>query len=499
MTAESEPSPLDLRLLPAAVISWAATLSGILLGWQAALWLGVALIVCAATVAGLGRKWQLAHRARAASLAMLLLGAGFAMAVCWRAHAVQAHPLARVDAGAHVAATIVVSEDPRSVAIPGGGRQLIVTATLERIRLAAGTSDVGGAVVVLAPVDGWDTLLPGQRVELRGTVRPPRHLDLTVATIRASGPPVRTEPPSAVQRMAGSVRQRFAEAASAALPGDPGALLPGLVVGDTSRLSDEVRNQFKVAGLSHLTAVSGANVSIVIGAVLLSVRGLTLGPRTGVVVAALALALFVIVARPSPSVLRAAAMGSIGLLALITARRKQAMPALGGAIIGLIALYPALAVDFGFALSVVATAGLILLAPTWADWLRARGWPRAPAEMLAVAAAAFAVTTPIVAGMSGAVSLVSIGANLLVAVVVAPVTVLGAMSAVLASIWLPAAVLVARLAELPLRWLLWIADRASSIPGASITVPDGPPGALVSAAGVAAIVVVVRIAVGRRG
>ncbi len=132
---------------------------------------------------------------------------------------------------------------------------------------------------------------------------------------------------------------------------------------------------------------------------------------------------FVVIARPSPSVLRAAAMGCVALLALVTGRRKQAIPALAASVVVLLALSPSLAVDFGFALSVFATAGLVVVSPALVTRLRARGWPRWLAEMCAVALAAFVVTAPLVAAMSGTVSIVSIVANVLVAPAVAPITV----------------------------------------------------------------------------
>ncbi|NMN94596.1 ComEC/Rec2 family competence protein [Antrihabitans stalactiti] len=475
MTEREASKPLDMRLVPSAGFCWAATLFGIQAGWIAAVWLAAAFGCGCLVVIAVLRRGALA-RIGAGLAAALALGAGFAAAIAVRAHASQTHPLHGLADGAQVNATVVLTTDPAALSA-SGPQQVIVAARLEQFSTARGTWTVGGAVTVLATARGWESLLPGQRVEFRGSVRAPRHNDLSVATIRAPDPPLTVAPPSFVQRIAGSARAKFAEVSTTALPGAAGGLLPGLVVGDTSNLPDAVRADFKAAGLSHLTAVSGANVAILLGAMLLVVRGLTLGPKAGVALSAVVLALFVVLARPSPSVLRAAVMGSVGLLALVTGRRKQALPALSTAVVLLLAFYPALAVDFGFALSVVATAGLILIAPSWADKLRDRGWPRAPAEAVAVATAAYVVTAPIVAGMSGTVSVVAIGANLLVAVVVAPLTVVGAVAAVAAMVWTPLAVFVAQTAGPLLWWLLWVADRAAAMPGAVVSVPDGLVGA----------------------
>ncbi|WP_157170750.1 ComEC/Rec2 family competence protein, partial [Nocardia araoensis] len=286
--------------------------------------------------------------------------------------------------------------------------------------------------------------------------------------------------------------------AARALPPDAAGLLPALVVGDTSALPEQVREDFKIAGLQHLTVVSGANFTILLSVVLFAVRLLTLGPRGATAVAAAALLMFVVVARPDPSVLRAGAMGAITLLAVLTGRRKQALPALCAAIVVLLALWPGLAVNAGFALSVVATGGLILLAPSWADWLRARGWWRVPAEIVAVSAGAFVVTTPLTIALTGRLSLIAVLANVLVAPVIAPITVAGAGGAVLSILWSPLADSVLRCAAPPLWWLLWVARHAAALPGASVAVPGGLTGGLLASAVVVGMIAALRARAARR-
>jgi len=134
---------------------------------------------------------------------------------------------------------------------------------------------------------------------------------------------------------------------------------------------------------------------------------------------------------------------------------------------------PAMAVSFGFALSVLATAGLVLIAPRWSDRLADRGVPRGLAEALAVPAAAHLVTAPVVAGMAGQVSLVAVVANLLAAPVVAPATVLGVLAAVVAPLapWL--ADCFAWLAGPAVHWLILVGRHAAAVPGASIDWPNG--------------------------
>jgi competence protein ComEC len=264
-------------------------------------------------------------------------------------------------------------------------------------------------------------------------------------------------------------------------------MLPALVLGDTSTVSADTTAQFRASGLTHLTAVSGANVTIVCGAVLLI--AVLVGPRTAVVLAGAALVAFVIVVQPSASVLRAAVMAAITLLALVTHRRRQAIPALSATVIALMIASPELAVDVGFALSVSATAALVVIAPGWSRRLVARGWPKPLADAVSVAVAAQLVTAPLVAAISGTFSVVAALANLAVAAVVAPITVIGTAAAALAVMWPAGSGLLIRFTGPELWWLLHVARWAAAIPGASVPVPAGLPGALtVGLTGVAAVV-----------
>src|SRR6185312_2026900 len=153
---------------------------------------------------------------------------------------------------------------------------------------------------------------------------------------------------------------------------------------------------------------------------------------------------------------------------------------------------PALAVDAGFALSVTATAALVLLAPRWAARMTARGVPRLAAEALAVPAAAFLVTAPIVAGLGGLVSPVAVVANLLAAPAVAPATVLGVLAALVAPIAPDLAGACVWLAGWPVAWLIAVADRAAAVPGAALHWPAGAAGALLMLGAMVGVAVVAR-------
>ena len=458
----------DLRLVPAAVTAWGVTAAGI--AWGA----GPALAALCAVV---GIAWWLLSRrvgvgrqelrvAAAAVLSTAAVGAGFGLAVGLRTDAVDTHPIGQ-RFGTTAQVTVQPTESPRQVA---GGR-LMFRADL--LRLDGQNS--GGAVIVFASAAEFGTLGAGQPARFRARIARPGRRDLTVAVITATGPPV-FGAASGVQRAARAVRERFAATAREALAVDQAAILPGLVLGDTSTVTATTTEEFRTAGLTHLTAVSGANVTIVCGAVLLSAY--LIGPRPAVVLAVLALVVFVVVVQPTASVLRAAVMGAIALLAVVSGRRRQALPALAATVIALMLAAPQLAVDLGFALSVSATTGLVVLAPVFSARLVARGWPRAAADAFCIAAAAQLVTAPLIAAVSGRFSLVAVLANLAVAVIIPPITVLGTTAAALVWLWPAGAGVLIRFTGPELWWLLRVANTAASVPGASVPVPSGWAGLL---------------------
>lgn len=486
-------APYDIRLVPATAVCWSITAVGLLGGPDAAIAATVCAVAVAVALGSVAATRRIARRSTlAGSAVVIVLALCFGGATWLQMHAIADHPVAgAAKTRAWITAVVRLQDDPRSIAAPGPS-MVMVTATMTRADVGGASWNVGGRVSIIAPKSGWSTLLPGQEITVRGRLGEPFRPDMSVAVIRASGPPITVSDPGTIAGAAGAFRSNLTLAAQGSLPPDRAGLLPGLVLGDVSRLDETMTENFRAAGLTHLTAVSGANFSILIGAVLLVLRGIGVGPRTTVAIAFVVLVVFVVVARPSPSVLRAAVMGSIGLLALVTGRRRQAVPALCGAVLALLAWWPRLAVDVGFVLSVFATTALVLVAPIWVDWLRARGWPRACAEVVAVAAAAHAATAPVIAAMTGTFSVVGVVANVLVAPVVAPITVVGVGTALIAAVSITSAELVAQLASAPLWWLISVAEQAASVPAAGIATPDGPRGAISVVIGTIVLLVALR-------
>ncbi|MFI5484961.1 ComEC/Rec2 family competence protein [Micromonospora echinaurantiaca] len=496
----------DLRLAGLAVAAWLAALAGLHLTAAGTLLLAAgaaALAVLGALrlLGLLGRPSARLRRYGWIAVAVLIGVVCGASATAARLAVRDAGPVrALVDERASVTAELVVRDDPRPVRGGATGRpaMLLVAAELVGVTGPDGRRVAAPVrVLVLATDPGWRGLLPGQRLTAEGRLAAPRGGDLTAAVLRATGPPEPHGPAPTSQRAAGQLRTGLQRACEP-LPDEQGGLLPGLVVGDTSRLPATVEEDFLATGMTHLNAVSGSNVAIVVGAVLLLARWARAGPWLAAGLCAVALVGFVILVRPSPSVVRAATMGAIGLVALATGRPRAALPALAAAVTVLVLLDPELAGDPGFALSVLATGGLLLLAPRWRDGLRRRGVPAGLAEALAVPAAAQLACAPVVAGISGTVSLVAVPANLLAVPAIAPATVLGVLAAAVSPVWPAGAEFAAWLASWPAWWLVTVARYGAQLPAGTLPWPGGVPGALLLAGLTGALLVATRRPLVRR-
>ncbi|XVV14158.1 ComEC/Rec2 family competence protein [Actinoplanes sp. CA-131856] len=486
----------DLRLAGFALATWLSSLTALHLSALSGVLLGVGAALLAGLIGVLGTRSmvRIGGAARWVVVASLLGVACGGVATGARVSARESEVLvALVRAGEAVHLEMVVKDDPRALRGTAGMPPTYLVA-VDLVKVRADDSApvrLSARGLVLGSDPGWRGLLPGQRVEARGKLLPPRGGDLRAAVASVREPPVLRGESSWAQRAAGALRAGLQRACEP-LPDLPGGLLPGLVVGDTSRLDPALEEDFRTTGMTHLNAVSGANVAIVLGVVLFAVRRTRAGPVVTAVVCAVALVGFVILARPSPSVVRAAAMGAIGLLGLASGRPRAALPALAAGVAVLILVDPELAADPGFALSVLATSGLLLIAPVWRDGLRRRGCPAGLAEALAVPAAAQVACGPVVAGLSGTVSLVAVPANLLAVPAIAPATLFGVGSAVLSPWWPAGAEFAAWVGHWPARWLVLVATYGARVPAGALPWPGGVTGAVLLAVVTAGLLVAAR-------
>ncbi|MFF7307455.1 ComEC/Rec2 family competence protein [Streptomyces sp. NPDC008137] len=518
--------PTDLRLVPPALAAWgtAALVLDASPGWAAGIVAGCLLAV---GLLPLARRTGSASWPRLSAAAVLLCVAAAAASAGLHGADLRRGPvpgLAREYAtvtaeveltsdprltrpkvrGDHVAPTaVLIDAEVRRVHEAGGRAAVTRTPVLMIVDVRSahrGAGGAGGAPPRSAAGERvrspWLGLLPSTRLRVSARLAPAMTGGDRVAAVlrvRGQGVPEVVGEPSGAQRLAGRLRAGLREA-TGGLPADARALLPGLVVGDTSRITPELEEAFKETDLTHTLAVSGANFTILL-ALLLGPPGLAqhaerrgIAPRLGIslrgtAVLGGALSLgFVVVCRPDPSVVRAAACGAVALLALATGRRRSLIPALATAVLLLVLYDPWLARSYGFLLSVVATGALLTLAPRWSAGLRRRGVPPRLAEALAAAAAAQALCAPVVTVLSARVSLVAVPCNLLAEFAIAPATVLGFAALATAPVGMPLAKALAWGAHWPAEWIAEIARTGAALPGAGVDWPGSWAGAALLAA-----------------
>ncbi|WP_235558727.1 ComEC/Rec2 family competence protein [Nocardioides sp. Leaf285] len=457
----------DPRMALVGLAAWAGALAGTLLtvGWAA-------LVLAAALVGGaaLARR-RPGTRALVAALLSVLVAVGVVAVL--RAAVVRDGPVADLAAErAVVDLEGTVVSDPRPVQ-GAFEEQVVVRLDVDRVVGRGRAWRLSAPVVVLGGAD-WAAVPLGARVSTSGRLAPSdsRGGDEVAALLVGADAVATLEGPDVWWRGAAGVRASL-RAAVEHRPAAQRVLVPALVVGDDAGLDPGVAEDFRTTGLTHLTAVSGTNLTLVVGFVLLLARWVGVRGRWLVVVGALGIVGFVLLARTEPSVVRAAAMGAVGLLGLGRNGRQRGFRALGVAVTALLLVSPGLATTVGFALSVLATAGILVLAPTWRDALR-RWLPRWAAEAVAVPAAAQLACTPLVAAVSGQVSLVAVVANLLVAPVVGPATVLGLVAGLVGLVWPGLATVIGTLAAWCVAWIVLVARRGADLPTAAVAWGTGP-------------------------
>jgi competence protein ComEC len=223
------------------------------------------------------------------------------------------------------------------------------------------------------------------------------------------------------------------------MPTREAALARGFVLGEDEGIDPSTKEDFTRAGLAHLLAVSGENVTLLalLATACLGAFGVPLRERLVWVLALIAL--YVPLAGSAPSIQRAGVMGAAGLLATLAGRRASTLYALGLALVVTLAIDPSVAGDVGWQLSFAAVLGIYLLAGPIRDAILSRtgasgGWRRALAEGAGVTVAATLATAPLIAFYFEEASLTTLVANLLAMPAVAPAMWLGMVGAAAAQV-----------------------------------------------------------------
>ena len=273
-------------------------------------------------------------------------------------------------------------------------------------------------------------------------------------------------PPAGLLGVAERVRDGLSNAVSPLSP-RVGGLIKGLTIGDTSSLDPTTIERFRNVGLSHVLAVSGSNVAIVLGAILAGAKAA--GHRVRMALGYVGLGLFALVVGPDPSVLRAVAMGSITLACLAYGRTTEPLAVLGLAVMAVVALRPGMLFSVGMQLSAAATAGIVVFCGSIERVIPVAS--RGLRTMIAATLAAQIAVSPLLILVFGEISLIAPLANAIALPAVGPGTVIGLAAGALA-IFLPGAGRMLGRALGPIgMWILLVADRTGGLRWSVVPVP----------------------------
>ncbi|MDO4411718.1 ComEC/Rec2 family competence protein [Cutibacterium sp.] len=451
----------------------------------------VAVTACAAAALGIsGHHWMIAGAAAGCLVATMiatwcrkwlvvvaaLVGLSVVVAAGMRDHIVHGMGVAEL-ADQGVMATLIgrVVAEPRTFEGNGSpGSTVVLSLAVTRVSSDERIIRQSARVVVMATgarSAAAANVSVGEHIKVRGLLTPPQEGRSEAAVMKLRSPPTVVAPAGPLDRVVNRFRAGLVEAVKGCSD-EQRAIVPSLVVGDTAAVSEEVSEEFRATALTHLMAVSGANLAATtallwwIGAWCgMKRRGLRVLSVAGVVG-------FVVVCRAEASVVRAAAMGVVAMTATgVAFDRRGGVRTLAVAVIGLMLVDPWLVRSVGFWLSVCATAGILW----WAQpWIAAMTWaPTWLAAAVTVPWAAQLATQPVVTWMAGTVSTTGLVANMAAAPFVPLASVLGMTTGILAFMWPPLAVPLGRLAGWCVQPILWIAHLGAKAPAGLLTWPAG--------------------------
>jgi competence protein ComEC len=325
--------------------------------------------------------------------------------------------------------------DPKRTRSAIVGNQIRSSQLSFLLRTSQVESEDGERIKVRVPIRvvtaNSQAISPGSELKIRGKLYSSREKRVA-ALLVVDGDIAILAPPGHINRFLQYIRTEFRSQLSP-WNSEAASLIPGMVIGDTSLQSEEFTERMVRAGLSHLTAVSGANFAIVSAFFFWISQWFIRSRRGRIIATAIFLLAFIGLVRPSPSVLRAGVMAGIVLLARFTGEKSRSASVLAAAVILLITFDPFQAFDPGFILSVLATAGLIFLAPTIEIKLANKVGPLL-ATPIAISTAATALCIPYILWFAGEISLGTVIVNVLVAPVVPILTILGFLALLLTPI-----------------------------------------------------------------
>lgn len=477
----------DIRLLPAVVATWLAAAIAIS---QPERRVVAAAVVLSALLAAAVLWWMLRRRRKAATASgsTLMLAAMCVLAllvtVALELHVVAVSPIAAAMAqGEDLALTLEVTSMPRVIDSGHGPPQVAFEAVVLQAT-AHGRLLTGRMNIMVFAKQPWSEVQPGDGAVTAGKISPGSSGEKAAGVLRPSTDPMEVSARGdRSQEIVTAIRTSWVAVVHdvwGTRSLDTAGLLPGMVMGDRSGVDTSLDDSMKTVGLTHLTAVSGANCTLVLASLMLALRTVRAPRAIAVVGSMLGLAGFVMVVGPDPSVLRAAVMGSIGAMAILGGRPKRIGALLSVAIVVLLLNDPWLARDYAFILSVLATLGLHLVGRRCVKWLGAL-MPLWLAQAVAIPLAAQLFCSPVIVLLQARLTVYTIPANMVVAPVIALVTTVGTIGLAMAAIAPPLAGLCAAVSGVGAWWVAVVARFMSGLPAASLPWPEGVQGMLLMA------------------
>jgi competence protein ComEC len=269
--------------------------------------------------------------------------------------------------------------------------------------------------------------------------------------------------------LADSLRRQLERSVAVGLDGDRHAVVEGVVLGEDSGLSDELRDRFRASGLYHLLAVSGQNVALVAAGGMGVIWVVGLPRMLGQLAALVAIAAYVMAVGAQPSVIRAGIVAALGSLAWLTARTADRWHLLLVAAIVLLAWNPYMLLDVGFQFSFAAVIAIFVLVPRFERVLEGYPLGRPLRLVVAVSAACGLATAPIAWVQFHAIQVLTVPANALAAPAVVPLLGLAIATAVVAPISAGAAAALAWVNGWCAAYLIAVARLVGGLPLAQIS------------------------------
>lgn len=270
-----------------------------------------------------------------------------------------------------------------------------------------------------------------------------------------------------------SIQRSIYNVFSKLLPRNHMSILIGMIIGDTSETSEEVENDFKISGISHLLAVSGSNVAYIILAIKFLLNKFT-SRSVSNILTILFIVLFVLISGGSASVVRAAMMAIIAIVSELVSRKSNTLASIATSALVILIYNPFVIYDIGFVLSFCGTIGIVLLNSKISSYLNSK----IKSKILKMFIDTFSVTMsaqiillPIMWRAFNTISIISLLSNLIVVPLTGVITILGIAIYFVGLIYMPVARILSYSIYVLIEFVINVASFCAKISFSQIILP----------------------------